>query len=61
MIRLILKPYRDDRVGEAVAAYREHYGVTGLLESKLYPGVSDSQGEMRDSGLRLYWQRPNAR
>ena len=54
MIRLILKPYRDDRVGEAVAAYREHYGVTGLLESKLYPGISDSLGEMRDSGLRLY-------
>ena len=54
MMRLILKPYRDDRVSEAVAAYREHYGVTGLLESKLYPGISASLGEMRDCGLRLY-------
>jgi phosphoglycolate phosphatase len=54
MMRLLLKPYRDDRIDKAIAAYREHYGVTGLLESKLYPGVRGSLKEMRESGLRLY-------
>jgi phosphoglycolate phosphatase len=53
-MRLLLKPYRDDRVDEAVAAYRKDYGVSGLFESKLYPGVADALRGMREANVRLY-------
>jgi phosphoglycolate phosphatase len=49
-----LEPYGDDRVGQAVAAYRQHYGESGLLGSVPYPGIGKSLGEMKQSGLRLY-------
>jgi phosphoglycolate phosphatase len=49
-----LQPYGDDRVGQAVAAYRQHYGESGLLGSVPYPGVSKSLEEMTRNGLRLY-------
>ncbi|CAN0447362.1 unnamed protein product, partial [Phaeothamnion confervicola] len=48
IMRLILEPYRDDRVVEAVAAYRKDYGANGLFESKLYPGIGDALREMRE-------------
>jgi phosphoglycolate phosphatase len=53
-MRLILEPYRDDRVGEAIAAYRKDYGASGLFESKLYPGIGGALREMREAGLHLY-------
>src|SRR5258705_7061367 len=31
IMRGLLQPYGDHRVGEAVAAYRQHYGEDGLL------------------------------
>src|SRR3954453_16405300 len=42
VIRVLLQPYGDDRVGEAVAAYRRHYGESGLLGSAPYPGIGSS-------------------
>src|SRR6201991_2557090 len=54
VMRLLLQPYRDDRVDEAVAAYRKDYGVSGLFESKLYPGVADALRRMHEANVRLY-------
>jgi phosphoglycolate phosphatase len=54
MMRVLLQPYGDDRVGEAVAAYRQHYGESGLLGSEPYPGIGRSLKEMQQAGLRIY-------
>ncbi|MEP2990688.1 MAG: HAD hydrolase-like protein [Parasphingorhabdus sp.] len=54
IMRLLLEPYDDDRVSEAVQAYRADYGQSGLFESVPYPGVAAALTEMRQSGARLY-------
>ena len=54
IMRLLLEPYGDDRVAEAVAAYREDYGQNGLFGSLLYPGIAQALAEIRQSGARLY-------
>ena len=54
MFRALLQARGDDRVDEAVTAYRHHYGESGLLGSEPYPGISDALQEMREAGLRLY-------
>ena len=54
MLRALLQAHGDDRIGEAVAAYRQHYGESGLLGSELYPGISDALEHMRQAGLRIY-------
>jgi phosphoglycolate phosphatase len=50
----LLKARGDDRVAEAVAAYRQHYGESGLLGSEPYPGIGAALQEMRRAGLRIY-------
>lgn len=54
MMHILLQAYSDDRVDEAVAAYRRHYGESGFLGSVPYPGIGKSLEEMKRSGLRLY-------
>jgi len=54
IMRALLQPYGDDRVSEAVAAYREHYGESGFLGSTPYPGIGRSLGEMKQAGLGIY-------
>ena len=54
VMQVLLQAYGDDRVGEAVAAYRQHYGETGLLGSVPYPGIGRSLEEMKRAGLRIY-------
>ena len=54
IMQVLLRSYGDDRVGEAVAAFRQHYGESGLLGSVPYPGIGKSLEEMKRSGLRLY-------
>jgi phosphoglycolate phosphatase len=54
MMRILLQSYGDDRVGEAVAAYRRHYGEIGFLGSVPYPGIGKSLEEMKRSGLQVY-------
>jgi phosphoglycolate phosphatase len=51
---VLLQPYRDHRVDEAVAAYRQHYGECGLLGSVPYPGIARSLKEMQQAGLQIY-------
>ena len=54
VMQILLRSYGDDRVGEAVTAYRQHYGESGYLGSQPYPGIGQSLEEMKQTGLRLY-------
>lgn len=54
IMHVLLTSYGDDRVDEAVAAYRQHYGESGFLGSVPYPGIGASLETMKRAGLRLY-------
>ena len=54
IMQILLQSYGDDRVGEAVTAYRQHYGESGFLGSVPYPGIGNSLAEMKRCGLRIY-------
>ena len=54
VLQALLQRYGDDRIDEAVAAYRHHYGESGLFGSEPYSGVSDALQDMRRAGLRIY-------
>jgi len=54
IMRLFLEPYGDERVAEAVAAYRADYGQNGLFDSLPYSGIAQALAEMRRSGAQLY-------
>jgi phosphoglycolate phosphatase len=54
IMQALLKTYGDDRVAEAVVAYRQHYGESGLLQSEPYPGIGHSLEDMQQAGLRIY-------
>lgn len=53
VMRLVLERYGDDRVAEAVSAYRADYGQRGLFNSLPYPGVAQALTAMRDTGAQL--------
>jgi phosphoglycolate phosphatase len=53
-MQVLLQAYGDDRTGEGVAAYRQHYGESGFLGSEPYPGIGRSLEEMQQAGLRIY-------
>src|SRR5262249_31394134 len=54
VMQFLLQSYGDDRIGEAVVAFRQHYGESGLLGSEPYPGIGHALQEMRQAGLRIY-------
>ena len=49
---LVLARFGDDRVAEAVLAYRAHYGVEGFRATEFYPGVSEALEQL--AGTSLY-------
>lgn len=53
VMALLLAPYGDTRVDEAVAAYRADYGRRGLFDSRPYPGVGEALAALRAAGARL--------
>lgn len=53
-MHILLEPYGDDRVDEAVLAYRRHYGETGLFGSVPYLGIGDALAALKRTGVRLY-------
>lgn len=53
VMRWLLERYGDDRVTEAVAAYRADYGQRGLFASLPYPGVAEALRALRDAGAQL--------
>ena len=54
VMQVLLQSYGDDRIDQAVAAYRRHYGEIGLLGSEPYPGIGEALEEMKRAGLRIY-------
>lgn len=54
VMQFLLQPYGDDRIAEAVLAFRQHYGDSGLLGSEAYPGIGDSLKQMQQAGLQIY-------
>jgi len=54
VMQFLLQPHGDDRIADAVLAFRQHYGESGLLGSEPYPGIGNSLREMRQGGLRIY-------
>jgi len=54
MLRGLLRVYDDDRLDQAVLAYRQHYCESGFLGSELYSGIGDALEAMRQAGLRIY-------
>lgn len=54
MLQALLQVHGDDRIRDAVTAYRHHYGEYGLLGSEPYPGIGSALQEMRQTGLRIY-------
>jgi phosphoglycolate phosphatase len=54
MMQMLLQSYGDARVDDAVAAYRQHYGESGLFGSVPYPGIRESLEAMQQAGLRIY-------
>lgn len=54
IMQILLQPYGDDRIDEAVVAFRQHYGESGLLESESYPGIGRSLGQLQQAGLQIY-------
>jgi phosphoglycolate phosphatase len=54
ILRTLLQTYGDDRIDEAVVAYRQHYGQSGLLGSEAYSGIRGALEAMQGAGLRIY-------
>jgi phosphoglycolate phosphatase len=50
----LLQTYGDDRLADAIAAYRQHYGDSGYLGSVPYPGIGDALAALKQRGMRLY-------
>ena len=43
-----------DRAAEGVVAYRARYGVTGLYENEVYPGIPELLADLAADGRRLF-------
>jgi phosphoglycolate phosphatase len=41
-------------VERAVATYRERFGTTGILENRVYAGIPEALGRLRESGWELH-------
>ena len=50
----VLAHYGDDRVEQAIAAYRRHYAATGIFEVSLYDGIASLLPDLTGAGLRLF-------
>jgi phosphoglycolate phosphatase len=51
----ILLPSADDAyVERAVALYRERFGMVGLFENSVYPGIPEALESLRAAGFRLW-------
>jgi len=45
--------FSHEQAIEAVAAYREYFGATGLFENELYPGIRELLARLKDRGVTL--------
>lgn len=51
---VVLDHYGDTRVEAAIAAYRRHYGETGILDVTPYEGVAELLAGLGSAGASLY-------
>ncbi len=45
--------FDESRIGTAVTTYREYFTSKGIYENRLYPGVAEMLGRVRESGKNL--------
>lgn len=45
--------FPEEKAGEAVKYYREHYSKTGIFENKVYDGLEDTLKKLKNSGKNL--------
>ena len=50
----VLRRFGDDRIAEAVMAYRDHYGKEGFRETTLYPGIVAALEQLLALNVKLY-------
>jgi phosphoglycolate phosphatase len=50
----VLAHYGDRRVEEGIAAYRHHYGLTGLFDNAVYSGIPEALDALLAAGCALY-------
>ena len=50
----VLRHYGDDRVAEAIAAYRADYNARGYLGSSPYEGIAEALAALRAEGFLLH-------
>jgi phosphoglycolate phosphatase len=53
VMRVLLEAHGDDRIDEAVAAYRRHYAENGIFGCEPYPGIGDALEGIRRAGVRI--------
>ena len=44
----------EERIWDAIAAYRAYYDVEGLYECRVYDGVTEALSRLKAAGARLY-------
>lgn len=54
IFKVLLQPYGDDRINEAIALYRENYQQYGLLKTQLFSGIFSCLSELQQQGFALY-------
>lgn len=54
MMQVLLRSFADDRVDDAVVAYRLHYGETGYFGSVPFDGISECLEALKQAGLQVY-------
>jgi phosphoglycolate phosphatase len=54
VMRRLLRPYGDDRIDLAVAAYRAHYRESGMYLATVYPGVAETLERLHRRGIRMF-------
>ena len=54
ILAVILGRFGDDRVAEAVLAYRDHYGSAGFRETTAYPGLAAALDQLLTLKAKLY-------
>lgn len=50
----VLARFGDDRVADAVLAYRDHYGSTGFRETTVYPGLAAALDQLVALPAKLF-------
>jgi len=45
--------FSDEQAAQAIKYYREYFSVTGLFENKVYDGIPEMLGELKEKGVKI--------